>query len=130
MLPRGNYNIKPNLSRHSLAIRFFPDFRPDMRLKFSMVRHVFVALVISVGVILIAIYPHRPADAIGWIVLILLAIPIVPGLEFIGSAMLRNVVLNRMGWPARIVCGVLVVVLISVLLLTAWNTVLPRLGQW
>ena len=82
------------------------DFRPvlgnDMRKASSMIWHVLIGVMVCAGLILIAIYPHRPSGAIGWTVLTLVAVPVVLGLEFIGTSTLQNRIVARMGRLARI----------------------------
>lgn len=89
-----------------------------------------IGIPICVGLILIAIYPHRPNDVLGWIVLILFAAPVVFGLEFIGTNLLENKVAGRMGRLTRIIYGVAVVTLIFILIWLFWKWVGPHFGTW
>ena len=87
-------------------------------------------ITICVGLILFGIYPHRPSGVLGWGVLILVAVPIVLSLEFIGTSALQNRIVARMGRPARVLYGVIAVLLISALILLTWKWVAPYLGTW
>jgi hypothetical protein len=89
-----------------------------------------IGIPICVGLILIAIYPHRPNDLFGWTALILLAAPIVFGLEFIGTSLLQNKIVARMGRLTRIIYGVVVIVLISILIWLIWRWIGPHFGTW
>jgi hypothetical protein len=71
-------------------------------------------------------HPH----IIGWSILILLATPIIFGLEFIGTTLLQNRFVAQMGKFTRIVFGVVVVLLISLLCLMIWKWLEPHLGTW
>lgn len=102
----------------------------DMRKGFLTMWQILVGVTICLGLILVAIYPHRPSGVIGWAVLTLVAVPIVLGLEFIGASALQNGIVARMGKLARIVFGVVVILLISILILLAWKWVAPYFGTW
>jgi hypothetical protein len=89
-----------------------------------------VAMLICVGLILAAIYPYHPADIVGWIVLIVISVPIVLGLELIGTALLNNRIVTGSSRLARIVFGVVAVMLIAIPIVLAWKWVLPHLVMW
>lgn len=89
-----------------------------------------VGIPVCVGFILIAIYPHRPNDLLGWIALILFSAPIVFSLEFIGTNLLQNTIVARMGRVTRILYGIAIVVLISIFVWLIWKWVGPHFGTW
>lgn len=89
-----------------------------------------VAIAICVGLILIGIYPYRPNGLIGWIVLFLIAVPIVLSLEFIGRNALENKFVANMGRTSRIIYGTITVLFIIVLILVGWKLAKPYLGTW
>jgi hypothetical protein len=102
-----------------------------MRKGISLIGGILVGVAISVGLVLIAIYPHRPRDIIDWGILISIAVPVVLGLEFIGTKiLLQNAIVVRMGRLARIMFGVVVVILIAVLITLAWYWIVPHLDTW
>lgn len=67
-----------------------------------------LALAICIGCALIGIYPYRPADIRGWLVLVALAIPILGAYELIGGRLFSPSLAERMSRSARITYGVLV----------------------
>ena len=101
-----------------------------MRTKALLIRLILFGVPFCVSFILIAIYPHRPNDVVGWSVLILVSVPVVFGLEFIGTKALQNQTVARMGKALRIMYGVVVAVLIVALVLLTWHLMAPHLGTW
>ena len=67
-----------------------------------------LALVICAGCVLLGIYPYRPGDIWGWLVLIVVSAPILAAYELIGARLFSPLVGKRMGKSARIACGVVV----------------------
>jgi hypothetical protein len=73
-----------------------------------------------VGCVLVGIYPHRPATMRGWVVLLLVAVPIVIAYDRIGEKLFSTSRGNRMSRSTRIIYGVatgIVVIAVSWLLL-------------
>lgn len=98
--------------------------------KALLIRLLLIGMPFCVSFVLIAIYPHRPNDVVGWSVLILGSVPVVFGLEFIGTKALQNPTVVRMGKLLRIMYGVVVAILIGALILAAWHWMAPHLGTW
>ena len=89
-----------------------------------------IAVLICFGVILLGIYPYRPNNLLGWVVLLLLSIPVVAIYELIGTKLHENRELNSVGKVARIVFGVIVSGLIIIASMSAVSTLEPHLGKW
>lgn len=101
-----------------------------MRTLFVSTLQTFAGLVVAMGIILVAIYPHRPDSAVGWLMLALVAIPVVLGLQFIGAFALQNRIMERLGTISRIALGVVFVLLLALLISVAWYLIEPTLGTW
>jgi hypothetical protein len=89
-----------------------------------------ILISVCVVFILFAIYPYHPVGLIGWIMLILTAIPIVLGLELIGNGLLENKFVANLGMFGRIFFGIVTVTLITVPILIIWHWVKPYLAIW
>jgi len=90
----------------------------------------FAAMLFCAGVVLAGIYPRRPNDVVGWVVLVIVSVPLLIGLELIGTALLENRLVARMNRPARIIYGVAAVAFVAVLLFFGGNWLEPHLGTW
>lgn len=101
-----------------------------MRPIVSTVGSIATGIVVCVGLILLAIYPHRPGGILGWIVLVLVAIPIVLGLEVIGTYLLQHRIVTGMGRVARILYGIIAILMISAIVALGWNWIAPHLDTW
>jgi len=66
------------------------------------------ALAICVGCVLLGIFPYRPADIWGWVVLIVIAVPFLGAYELIGGKLFSPSLSRRMSKTARIAYGVAV----------------------
>jgi hypothetical protein len=89
-----------------------------------------VGIVVATVLLLLAVYPYRPNTPLGWTLLAAVAIPVVLGLEYVGTRSLDNRYMNRLGPTARILLGVLVVGGIYVCIVALWQLVLPGMGTW
>jgi hypothetical protein len=89
-----------------------------------------VGIGMCVGFVLFALYPHRPKDILGWVVLTLVAVPVVLGLELLGTGLLENRLVARMGRLTRIMYGVGAILAICILLILVWTWLQPHLGTW
>lgn len=88
-----------------------------------------VSLVCS-GVILLGIYPYRPNDLLGWVVLLLLAVPVVLFYEFLGKRLFENKKVNNSGTLTRILFGVIALGLVIIASVSVVNWLEPYLGKW
>ena len=94
------------------------------------VKAALVGMPVCVGLLLIAIYPHRPSSILGWVILTVVSIPIVLGLEFCGAGLLQNRFVARMGkWP-RIAVGIVAVLFVSTSIMLIWKWIAPHLAMW
>jgi|SRR6266481_9877518 len=89
-----------------------------------------ISTVLCVVFILFAIYPYRPFGVIGWLVLILIAVPIVLGLELVGKGLLENKLVTRLGRISRVIFGIIAVLLLAALIWIMWDLVKPFLRTW
>jgi hypothetical protein len=101
-----------------------------MDAKISRIGAMLIGVVVCAGLVLIEIYPHRPRDAVGWGVLLMSSVPLVLGLEFIGTRTLENSSVARMRRSLRIAYGVLVMIAILASVLGVWRWVAPNMGTW
>ncbi|MDR2244281.1 MAG: sarcoglycan [Burkholderiales bacterium] len=69
---------------------------------------------------------------LGWLSLILVALPVVLGLELIGEKLLQNKIVAKMGRTARILYGVIAILVILTIIALALNWAIPqlRLSSW
>jgi tetrahydromethanopterin S-methyltransferase subunit G len=102
-----------------------------MRRSISIIAGIAVGIVvICVGLILVEIYPYRPSGVLGWVLLILIAVPVVLGLEFIGEKLLQNRIVTKMGRTARILYGVIAISMILMIVALILNWIVPQLSTW
>jgi uncharacterized membrane protein SirB2 len=90
---------------------------------------VIVSLICS-GVILLGIYPYRPNDLLGWVVLLLISVPVVLFYEVLGKKLLENKRLNSAGRLTRIVYGVIALGLVIIASVSVVSWLEPYLGKW
>jgi hypothetical protein len=89
-----------------------------------------LALPICVGCVLFGIYPYRPADIRGWLVLVAIAIPILGAYELVGSRLFAPSLGARMSRSARIAYGVVVALIVIALSWFLFNLAQPYLTTW
>jgi uncharacterized membrane protein SirB2 len=98
-------------------------------LVFNLVPILGVAAICS-GMILLGMYPYRPNTLFGWLTLYIISVPLVIVYEVLGTKLLQNRVVNRLGRFGRILYGVVVIgvlVLASSFIVTGFA---PHLGKW
>ena len=101
-----------------------------MSRSYSRFAGLLVAATTCAGIVLVGIYPYHPANLIGWLLLALLAIPIVLLLELSGNFLLESKRMQQSGPIMRIIGGLLAILVICVLILLAWGAVKPQLTTW
>ena len=101
-----------------------------MRKRMTLIMQSLVGLVVAIGIVIIGIYPHRPNGPLGWVVLTAAAIPVVLGLQYLGTRGLENRFMSGLGKTGRILLGLFVVVGIGAFVLVLWQLVLPGMGTW
>jgi hypothetical protein len=89
-----------------------------------------LALVICVGCVLLGIYPYRPADIRGWLILVAIAAPILGAYELIGSKLFSPSLGKRMNRSARIAYGVVVALMVIALSWLLFKMAQPYLTTW
>ena len=89
-----------------------------------------LALAICVGCVLIGIYPYHPADFRGWLVLILIAMPILGAYELIGGGLFSPSLGTRMSRRARIAYGVVVGLTVMAASWLVFKWAQPYLTTW
>lgn len=87
-------------------------------------------LAICVGCVLIGIYPYRPADFRGWLVLVAIAVPILGAYELIGDKLFSPSLGKRMSRSARIAYGVVVALFVIALSWLLFRMAEPYLTTW
>jgi len=88
-------------------------------------------LVIVAGFFVLAgIYPYRPNSILGWFALLVLALPVVLLFEFGGEKLLKPNFVSRLGRVGRVVYGVMVMGVVLVVVLVAFQFLEPFFGKW
>ncbi len=82
------------------------------------------------GVILLGIYPYRPNDLLGWVVLLLISVPVVLFYEVLGKKLLENKRVNSAGRSTRIVFGVIALGLVIIASVSIISWLEPYIGKW
>ncbi len=88
-----------------------------------------VSIFCSIG-ILIGIYPYKPNSILSWVVLFVLAIPIVVIGELIGEKALNNKYVSKLSSPMRILYGVVALSIFIICTVIILNSSEPLLGKW
>jgi len=91
---------------------------------------VLAGVLVGTAIMLIALFPLRPRNAVGWLSLIVIAAPAVLALEFVGDLVLNNRWLNGVSKTIRILIAVTSIALLSLLLVAAWQFVAPFMEEW
>jgi len=89
-----------------------------------------LALAICVGCILLGIYPYRPADIKGWLVLIVIAAPILGAYELVGGKLFSPSVGKEMSKTARIAYGVVAALIVIAVSWLLFKVAKPYLTTW
>jgi hypothetical protein len=87
----------------------------------------FIIWQITVGIVLVAIFPYRPKHWMGWVLLIFFALPFVLSLEYVGTAMLYHPRLVGRSRATRLVILLAAIVMLGTGLVTIWQRVKPGL---
>ena len=83
-----------------------------------------------VGMVLLGIYPYRPNSILSWVVLFLLAFPIVISFEFIGGKLFGNKYVSKLSSPVRILYGIIALLVVIVVSAIVMFSAEPFLGKW
>ena len=81
-------------------------------------------------ILLCTIYPRKPASMFGWMVLIILCIPLVVGLEFFGDVLFSDKNKKRSSNIRNYTYLFSVLVIAMILSVTIWDKVKPYLNVW
>lgn len=92
--------------------------------------HTLIGWLVAVGIVLISIFPYRPATAVSWFLLAFIALPLVLSLQYVGEKALDNSWMASTGRTVRIAVGFFVVVGIGLCIIVGWQLVKPSLGTW
>lgn len=100
------------------------------RRKATVLGQIALLAVVCMGFVLIAIYPHRPASSLGWLVLATSSVPLVLGLQYFGAQVLEGKAMAGMGRLLRVGLAVLFLLAVAVLLAATWKWITPYLTTW
>jgi len=88
------------------------------------------AIIICSLLLLAAIYPYRPEGAGGWIVLLVLSVPLVLIIQFLGKLLLETNVVEKTNRPIRLLIGVITIMVFSALVIWVYSFAKPYLIVW
>jgi hypothetical protein len=89
-----------------------------------------VLLPVSMVILLFNIYPYHPASLIGWVLLALLAIPIILAGEFLGDRLLGASIISKLPQFLRVTYGVIVMGGVMVSLIFGIHLLDGHLVKW
>ena len=89
-----------------------------------------LAVAVCVACILLGIYPYRPANIWGWLVLILIAVPVLWAYELVGKKFFSPSSAKGMSRTARIAYGLVVALIVIAASWLLFKTAEPYLTTW
>lgn len=89
-----------------------------------------VVMLISGLLVLLNIFPYHPKTATGWIVLFIVAPPLIISLEELGGLLLDRKFLKHWPSPLRILYGVIVLSITCTVIIGALFLLKPLLERW
>jgi hypothetical protein len=101
-----------------------------MRTHWQNIAVAFGLVLVAGFFVLVGVYPYRPNSTLGWFVLFALALPVVLLFEFGGEKLLKPNFVSRLGRIGRVVYGVLVMGVVLVVVLVAFQFLEPFFGKW
>lgn len=94
-----------------------------------IVQLLMIALV-ATAVVLVDIYPFRPATGAGWMLMFLLSLPVILALEFLGERVLGVAFVAKLPQAIRILYGVVVLGAVLTTLVLAQKLLEGHLAKW
>lgn len=101
-----------------------------MRTHWQNVAVAFGLVLVAGFFVLAGVYPYRPNSVFGWTALFALALPVVLLFEFGGEKLLKPDFVSRFGSIGRVVYGVVVMGVVLVVVLVAFQFLEPFFGKW
>lgn len=91
---------------------------------------ILVLAFVATAVVLVDIYPFRPATGTGWLLMLLLTLPIVLALEFVGERLLGGAFVARLPRAIRMTYAVVVLGAVLATLALAQSLLEGHLVRW
>lgn len=89
-----------------------------------------VIALVATAIVLVDIYPFRPATGAGWVLMFFLSLPIILALEFVGERVLGIAYVAKLPRAFRIAYGVVVLGAVLATLTLAQSLLEGHLAKW